>query len=414
TQLPYGAEALIRWNHPRKGLIAPAQFIPVLEKNGFIEKLDYYVWERVCQYIRKWMDEGATPAPISVNMSRVDCSNTNLPDKITHLVQRYNIPPGLLQLELTESAYMDNPDFVNNMIRELRKRGFRIMMDDFGSGFSSLNTLKEIQVDYLKLDMKFLFSHANDFKSKRILSSVVSMAKWLRLKVIAEGVETQEQFDFLRRIQCDYVQGYYFFRPMPAKEYEEKIIPLIEKNPDIEDWSEAQENAIYMSQDIFEKIYADELTGLYNRRFLNEWMFLDRMRPGEELRSVAMIMMDIRSFKAINDNYGHLAGDEVLVNVATVLKTSVRDSDSVIRYGGDEFLIIFLNCPEKRVYSRIDEICVLLADIVYGEKGARCITADYGVSYTENFEKTRAFLNDMISQADERMYQNKKKNSRKM
>lgn len=288
------------------------------------------------------------------------------------------------------------------------------MMDDFGSGFSSLNTLKEIQVDYLKLDMKFLFSHANDFKSKRILSSVVSMAKWLRLKVIAEGVETQEQFDFLRRIQCDYVQGYYFFRPMPAKEYEEKIIPLIEKNPDIEDWSEAQENAIYMSQDIFEKIYADDLTGLYNRRFLNEWMFLDRMRPGEELRSVAMIMMDIRSFKAINDNYGHLAGDEVLVNVATVLKTSVRDSDSVIRYGGDEFLIIFLNCPEKRVYSRIDEICVLLADIVYGEKGARCITADYGVSYTENFEKTRAFLNDMISQADERMYQNKKKNSRKM
>ena len=210
------------------------------------------------------------------------------------------------------------------------------------------------------------------------------------------------------------MQGYYFFRPMPATEYEEKIIPLIEKNPDIEDWSEAQENAIYMSQDIFEKIYADELTGLHNRRFLNEWMFLDRMRPGEELRSVAMIMMDIRSFKAINDNYGHLAGDEVLVNVATVLKTSVRDSDSVIRYGGDEFLIIFLNCPEKRVYSRIDEICVLLADIVYGEKGARCITADYGVSYTENFEKTRAFLNDMISQADERMYQNKKKNSRKI
>ena len=100
--------------------------------------------------------------------------------------------------------------------------------------------------------------------------------------------------------------------------------------------------------------------------------------------------------------------------MATVLKTSVRDSDSVIRYGGDEFLIIFLNCPEKRVYSRIDEICVLLADIVYGEKGARCITADYGVSYTENFEKTRAFLNDMISQADERMYQNKKKNSRKI
>lgn len=408
-QLPYGAEALIRWNHPKKGLIAPAQFIPVLEKNGFIEKLDYYVWEKVCQYIKKWKDQGLTPAPISVNMSRVDCSNAGLPDKLTRLVRKYDISPGLLQLELTESAYMDNPDFVNNMICELRKRGFRIMMDDFGSGFSSLNTLKDIQVDYLKLDMKFLFSHSDDFKSKRILSSVVSMAKWLRLKVIAEGVETEEQFDFLKRIQCDYVQGYYFSRPMPVSEYEEKIIPLIEKNPDIEDLTLQQQNAVYMSQDIYEKIYADELTGLYNRRFLNEWMFLDRMRPGEELRSVAMILMDIRSFKEINDTYGHLEGDEVLVKVASVLKTSVRDSDSVIRYGGDEFLVIFLNCPEKRVYSRMEEICTLLAQIVYGEKGSRHITADFGISYTEDFEKTKSFLNTMISRADSRMYENKKK-----
>ncbi len=409
TQLPYGAEALIRWNHPKKGLIAPAQFIPVLEKNGFIEKLDYYVWEKVCQYIKKWKDQGLTPAPISVNMSRVDCSNAGLPDKLTRLVRKYDISPGLLQLELTESAYMDNPDFVNNMICELRKRGFRIMMDDFGSGFSSLNTLKDIQVDYLKLDMKFLFSHSDDFKSKRILSSVVSMAKWLRLKVIAEGVETEEQFDFLKRIQCDYVQGYYFSRPMPVSECEEKIIPLIEKNPDIEDLTLQQQNAVYMSQDIYEKIYADELTGLYNRRFLNEWMFLDRMRPGEELRSVAMILMDIRSFKEINDTYGHLEGDEVLVKVASVLKTSVRDSDSVIRYGGDEFLVIFLNCPEKRVYSRMEEICTLLAQIVYGEKGSRHITADFGISYTEDFEKTKSFLNTMISRADSRMYENKKK-----
>lgn len=409
TQLPYGAEALIRWNHPKKGLIAPAQFIPVLEKNGFIEKLDYYVWEKVCQYIKKWKDQGLTPAPISVNMSRVDCSNAGLPDKLTRLVRKYDISPGLLQLELTESAYMDNPDFVNNMICELRKRGFRIMMDDFGSGFSSLNTLKDIQVDYLKLDMKFLFSHSDDFKSKRILSSVVSMAKWLRLKVIAEGVETEEQFDFLKRIQCDYVQGYYFSRPMPVSEYEEKIIPLIEKNPDIEDLTLQQQNAVYMSQDIYEKIYADELTGLYNRRFLNEWMFLDRMRPGEELRSVAMILMDIRSFKEINDTYGHLEGDEVLVKVASVLKTSVRDSDSVIRYGGYEFLVIFLNCPEKRVYSRMEEICTLLAQIVYGEKGSRHITADFGISYTEDFEKTKSFLNTMISRADSRMYENKKK-----
>lgn len=412
TQQPYGAEALIRWKHPKKGLISPAQFIPVLEKNGFIEKLDYYVWEKVCQYLKKWMSQGMTPAPISVNMSRVDCSNANLPDRLSWLVKKYDIPPGLLQLELTETAYMDNPEFVNNMICELRKRGFRIMMDDFGSGFSSLNTLKDIQVDYLKLDMKFLFSRSNDFKSKRILSSVVSMAKWLRLKVIAEGVETEEQFEFLKRIQCDYIQGYYFARPMPISEYEKKILPLMKEHSNIEDWTDAQKDAVYMSQDIYEKIYLDELTSLYNRRFLNEWMFLDRMRPGEELRSVGMVLMDIRSFKEINDTYGHLIGDEVLVRVAEVLKNSVRDSDSVIRYGGDEFLIIFLNCPEKRVYSRIEEICQLLSAVTYGEQNEKHIMADYGISYTENFEKTQPFLHEMISKADILMYKNKKRNKR--
>src|SRR5699024_9300934 len=119
----------------------------------------------------------------------------------------------------------------------------------------------------------------------------------------------------------------------------------------------------------------------------------DRMRPGDELRSVAMILMDIRNFKEINDTYGHLTGDEVLAGVATVLKSSVRDSDSIIRYGGDEFLVIFLNCPERRVHSRIEEICAQLLQIDYGIRESRQITADHGISYTEDFEKTKAFLN---------------------
>ena len=408
TQLPHGAEALIRWNHPEKGLITPDHFVPVMEKNGFIEQVDYYVWEKVCQYIRKWMDEGAGMAPVSVNMSRVDCSNARLPDNLSKLIKKYDIPPGMLMLELTETAYMDNPEFVNNMIQELRKRGFLIMMDDFGSGFSSLNTLKDIQVDYLKLDMKFLFSRSDDMKSKQILSSVVSMAKWLRLKVVAEGVETEEQFDYLKRIQCDYMQGYYFARPMSAEDYEKDILPLIEKNVSLMNDEDFRQNTLYMTEDIYEKVYLDDLTGVYNRRYLNEWMFLSKMRPGQELKSVAMVLMDIRNFKEINDTYGHLAGDKVLVNVSSVLKKSVRDSDSVIRYGGDEFLIIFLNCPKQRAFSRMQEIHEMFEHISGGEENTHPIAVDFGIAYTENFERTKSFVDQMISHADVIMYKNKK------
>ncbi|MDO5147269.1 MAG: EAL domain-containing protein [Eubacteriales bacterium] len=224
TQRPYGAEALVRWEHPQKGMLSPAIFIPVFEKNGFVEKLDYYVWEKACQHLRRWIDEGNEPAPISVNMSRIDCSNSGLPERLSKLVEKYGIPPELLHLELTESAYMDNPAFINNMIMELRRRGFYIMIDDFGSGYSSLNTLKDIQVDYLKLDMKFLFSESDDDKSKKILTAVVTMAQSLHLKIVAEGVETKEQFEFLRSIHCDYIQGYYFCRPVPSAEYEKIAI----------------------------------------------------------------------------------------------------------------------------------------------------------------------------------------------
>lgn len=216
-----GAEALVRWISPSRGLISPGEFIPVFERNGFITKLDYYVWEKACQLIARWLKEGKKPEPISVNISRVSLYNPRLVEIICGLVEKYQVPPHLLQLELTESAYTNNPQAIREMMEKFQKAGFSILMDDFGSGYSSLNVLKDIAVDILKIDMKFLSDTDKQGRSENILASVVRMAKWLDMPVVAEGVERREQVEFLRSIGCEYVQGYYFAKPMPVEQYEE-------------------------------------------------------------------------------------------------------------------------------------------------------------------------------------------------
>lgn len=223
NELPYGAEALIRWKHPTKGMIMPGAFIPVFEKNGFIGKVDYYMWDKVCQWLRKRMDEGHESVPVSVNVSRVNMYNPNLVDILTALVKKYDIPPELLNLEITESAYMDSPGVMEKTVTELQEKGFLILMDDFGSGYSSLNTLKNIPVDVLKIDINFMSGVENQRRSECILASIIHMAGWLELPVVMEGVETAEQVDFLKSIGCGYVQGFYYARPMPQNEYEDLI-----------------------------------------------------------------------------------------------------------------------------------------------------------------------------------------------
>lgn len=230
TDLPYGAEALVRWQHPTRGLISPGEFIPVFESNGFIGKVDHYIWESVCRLLRKWTDEGQDPSPVSVNVSRVNLYNPNLISDIVGLVGKYNIPPRLLNLEITESAYMENPEIMQETVKILRQKGFIIMMDDFGSGYSSLNTLKDIHVDVLKIDMKFLTQNTADDRGTRILASVIRMAGWLELPVIVEGVETLEQKEFLESIGCGYVQGYFYARPMSVPDYE-KLIRSVKASP---------------------------------------------------------------------------------------------------------------------------------------------------------------------------------------
>ncbi len=215
-----GAEALVRWNHPQKGMISPGDFIPVFEANGFIARLDYYVWEKTCGFLAKWLSEGCQPVPVSVNVSQVNFYNPNLVENLCKLVDTYHIPAGFLQLELTESAYMENPRIMQDVIHRLRAKGFPIHMDDFGSGYSSLNMLKNIEIDILKIDLGFLRDADHSGRAENIIASIVRMAKWLGIPTVAEGVEDGHQAEFLRSIGCEYAQGYHYGRLMPVVDYE--------------------------------------------------------------------------------------------------------------------------------------------------------------------------------------------------
>lgn len=218
-----GAEALVRWQHPEWGFMAPNEFIPLLEKNGYISRLDQYVWEKTCIQLREWQDKGYPPFPISVNVSRADMYQLDLTDVLPKLTQKYGIAPEYLHLEITESTYAEDPNQIINTVAQLRELGFIVEMDDFGSGYSSLNMLSQMELDILKLDMKFIQHELEKPVERSILNDIISMAHRSNLSVVAEGVETGEQMERLKALGCDYVQGYYLARPMPAFEFEKLL-----------------------------------------------------------------------------------------------------------------------------------------------------------------------------------------------
>ena len=218
-----GAEALVRWISLENGFISPGDFIPVFENNGFVYEVDKFIWEESCRYLRKWLDEGREVHPISVNVSRIDLYDPKLVQHLVDLREKYQLPSQYLELEITESAYTEDPEQIITITRQLREAGFVILMDDFGTGYSSLNMLKDIQIDVLKLDMGFLKSSDYSAKGGNILTAILKMAESLKMQTIAEGVETKEQVEFLKSIGCKYVQGFYYSKPLPVGEFEKLI-----------------------------------------------------------------------------------------------------------------------------------------------------------------------------------------------
>ena len=220
-----GGESLVRWIKPDKGMISPGVFIPVLEKNGFIADLDRIVWAKVVQWLRACMDRGYKPVPISVNVSRIDIFSLDVPKYLISLIEQYDVTPDLLKIEITESAYAEDGDSIVDTVNRLREYGFIVMMDDFGSGYSSLNMLKSVPVDVLKMDMRFLEINENEEeKGIGILESVVNMARQMRIPIVVEGVETQVQENLLRRMGCCYTQGYLYYKPMSIEAFEKLLV----------------------------------------------------------------------------------------------------------------------------------------------------------------------------------------------
>jgi EAL domain-containing protein (putative c-di-GMP-specific phosphodiesterase class I) len=217
---PVSAEALVRWIHPTKGLIEPGNFISLFEHNRFITNLDHYMWEMTCRYLADRKKRGLANIPISVNVSRINLFQPDLADELLALLKKYELPTSLLRLEITETAYMDDPDQLIEASDKLRRAGFKIMVDDFGSGYSSLHMLKDIPMDILKLDMRFLTDMEPSSRGASILLGIIRIAQNLGMVTVAEGVESLFQLEFLRAAGCDNIQGFYYAKPLPIEEFE--------------------------------------------------------------------------------------------------------------------------------------------------------------------------------------------------
>lgn len=237
TPLLSSSEALIRWIHPELGFIRPDLFIPLFEENGLVQKLDRYVWKEAAEQIKKWRDKYGITKPVSVNVSRVDISDPDMTDYICKIVNENDISSHDYLLEITESAYTDNSQQIIDIVNNLRDKGFRIEMDDFGSGYSSLNMLTTLPIDALKLDKGFINNIAHGNKEMRMVELILEIAEFLKVPVIAEGVETREQLELLKIAKCDVIQGYYFSKPLPPEEFN----ALIEKDIEVRKELKAKE-----------------------------------------------------------------------------------------------------------------------------------------------------------------------------
>ncbi|MCC0706874.1 EAL domain-containing protein [Clostridioides sp. ES-S-0190-01] len=221
-----GSEALVRWQYTEKEFIYPSDFIPIFEKNGFITKIDMYILEQACKEIRTLFDKGILPLPISVNFSRVDFLKKDFITKIVNICDKYKIPYSLIEIEITESSMFGDTDTLFDVSRRLQDIGFIISMDDFGSGYSSVNMLKNIPLNVIKLDRGFFIDDKNIDKSQIVIKSIVSLIKQLGIRVVAEGIETKSQVEMLREANCDIIQGYYFSKPLPVKEFEKLVYKI--------------------------------------------------------------------------------------------------------------------------------------------------------------------------------------------
>ena len=387
------SEALVRWKHPTLGMINPGVFIPLFESNGLIQQLDRYVWREAAAQMRDWKTRLGFSLPVSVNVSRVDLFDPGLLDTLQNLLEEFALSPAEFLLEITESAYTEDSAHIIKTVNHLREAGFSIEMDDFGSGYSSLNMLTTLPVDVLKLDMQFLRSAFRDRKNTKILEVVVDIAESLKVPTVAEGVETAEQLLTLRSIGCDIGQGYLFSRPIPAAEYERFLIERREipdertKVPERRRRERLEENLAYDA-------LHDPATGLYNESAYE--VFMRDIDPEHS----ALLIFAIDNYELIKARNGKASADGAVERVAEVLRGSFRSADYVCRIGKEEFAVIVTRIESSKRSVIEEKIARINEELQEPVEGLPAVTVSAGIAFADRehpkeelFQRADADLN---------------------
>ena len=343
------AEALVRWKHPKLGMVNPGVFIPLFEENGLIQELDHYVWSQAAAQVRDWKERLHLSVPVSVNISRVDLYDPDLVENLLKLVRVNRLEMGELILEITESAYTENSKLIIEKVGHLRRLGFKIEMDDFGSGYSSLSMLSTMPIDALKLDMQFIRNAFKVRKDTRLLEIMIKLADAFELVTIAEGVETAEQVFTLKQLGCDVIQGYYFSRPLPADEFEKFI--TAEKSVRPMNWP-VDGRGTPRDDSSYNTLH-DALTGLYN------YSAFDILLRDADKEQIAILRADVDDYDAIKQQKGKEHADKLICRVADVMKSNFRSVDLICRLTENGFVVMVTRVTKankETVFSRIDQI----------------------------------------------------------
>jgi len=353
-----GAEALVRWKHPDLGMISPGVFIPLFESNGLIQQLDSYVWRETAAHMKDWKERLGVCVPVSVNVSRVDMFDPDLVENMLKLIGEFGLSPSEFLLEITESAYTQDSSQIINTVNRLRAAGFHIEMDDFGSGYSSLNMISTLPIDALKLDMQFLRNAFRDRKNTKMLEVAIDIADSLDVPTIAEGVETAEQMFTLKSMGCDIVQGYYFSRPLPPAEYEPFL--LARKNAlETIPVREAKDVREKPSEKYTYEALHDPKTGLYNHSAY------EILLKDADQSHIALLIANVDDYDAIRQKYGRETADRIAARVADVLRSSFRSVDFICRISNDDFVVIMTrvnSSMRKLVFDKVGQVNAILQE----------------------------------------------------
>ena len=366
------AEALTRWKHPELGMLSPGIFIPLFENNGLIQTLDSYAWSQTAAHIRDWKERLGISVPVSVNVSRIDLFDPRLIEKLRQIVEQNQLSYHELILEITESAYTADSGQIIEKVNQLRALGFRIEMDDFGSGYSSLNMLSTLPIDALKLDMQFIRNAFRERKDTRMLEAMIQLAESFEVPTIAEGVETAEQVFTLKSMGCDIIQGYYFSRPLPAAEFEAYL--LEHRLEAIEVWEKGHGR---QGDRFTYNALHDSLTGLYN------YSAFDILFRDSDHEHIAVLIAEIDDYAQTKKERGREYADRVVCRVADTLRRCFRSVDHICRLQEDEFAVIMTrvtSAGKDLIAGKIDQVHRALRE---GQEDAPPISLSVGVAFSD-------------------------------